>query len=87
VVSIIMAAALEGFALNEEQNSVLRTAARLYRYSICEEDAENDKDWGDVLADANLETLNLLRLALELTHELIVTNSCGLRYLWNDARS
>lgn len=41
-----VSAALEGFALDEEQEPVLRMAARLYRYSICEEDAENDKDWG-----------------------------------------
>ena len=61
--------ALEAFALDEEQEAMLRMAARLYRYEICEEDAENDKDWGDILADANLEVLHLLKLALQLTQE------------------
>ncbi|KAL3151012.1 hypothetical protein ABBQ38_012883 [Trebouxia sp. C0009 RCD-2024] len=62
-------AALESFALDEEQHPALRMAARWYRYSICEEDAENDKDWGDILADANMDLLDLLRFALRLSQE------------------
>ena len=38
-----VSAALEGFALNEEQDHVFSMAAPLYRYRICQGDAENDK--------------------------------------------
>ncbi len=61
--------ALEGFALNEEQNPVLRMAACMYQFSICEEDDEHDKEWDDIVADANLGMLKLLRSALQLTQE------------------
>lgn len=61
-----VSAALEGFALDEEQEPVLRMAARLYRYSICEEDAENDKDWGQ---HSDSCKSGRVRLALQLSQE------------------